>query len=393
MVRRLTNGTDCDESQALTASFQLLSTDDEHHAEDAALRSKASHPAVTLLSVMSVENVTEWWEWLSADSVLNLSEASQSYRLVVPWHALCASCHGCESAATAYALGGWQSAFAAFARVIRAGEQHRVDVLALCLRRMEQFSTPSQPMASLARSICGATASALGDVHTRLALCSRDSVCASAIVAAMRAWPDDAILQERGVRSLVYVLLADMPHRGSRADADDAVRDAYERHGKTVTTVAEAACAYALAVATEYAVSRRHRRRREHVEAGLQGLERLALSGFYDAIAADYVHFAADQPPYSSELAAFYAAGALRELVNAAKVARSAAIVCALNQLRYSLTLKLHTLAVANHSDRLVRCALSALHNLAVVCDRHRAIYRTCQPKVPNLNSLRTPSL
>lgn len=339
--------------------------------------------------VFSIEKVC--WEWLDGDAILQLSQVSSSLFSTTPWEHLAKHLYGCDSGATADVLGGWRTAFAAFARVVRAGEERQVDVLAGALARMRDFSVKRhEPMAALARTICGATASALSDVHTRIALCvsSNDpDVCALSVASAMAAWPHDQLLQERGARSLVYTRLADSPRGSDRTVCDEAIRNAYVEHGTACNSISEAACAYALAVATEYAVNRRRRRNRDSLSLNLEALQRLAASGFYNDIAVKCLDLARQDG--ASELAAFYAAGSLRELASAAKVSRSRDLIRALAFLPESLTLTLHTLAIKpGTSDRLIRCSLSALNDLTYVSGHHRAIYRGVVPRVPKLTTL-----
>lgn len=343
------------------------------------------------VTVFSIEKVC--WEWLDGDAVIQVSQCCTSLLSTTPWELLAKHLYGCDSYETAHVLGGWRTAFAAFARVVRAGEEGRVDVLAGALQRMRAFSEKRyEPMAPLARTICGATASALGDVHTRIALCGSSAnessdVCATAVASAMAAWPQDRLLQERGARSLVYTRLADSPRHSNRAACDEAIRNAYVEHGTSCVAISEAACAYALAVATEYAVNRRRRRDREDLESSLDFLQRLAATGFYNDVAVKCLDLA--RRDEVSELAAFYAAGALRELASAAKVSRSRDLIRTLACLPDSLTLTLHTLAIKpGTSDRLIRCSLSALNDLTYVSGHHRAIYRGVIPTVPKLTTL-----
>lgn len=324
----------------------------------------------TLLSVVAL---TDQWDWLSGEAVLALAETNKDFLTTIPWERLCARFFGCAKADTAKALGGWRRCFGAFSDVVVAGEQRRVGVLDQLLRRMYALTKApeKEAMGTLAGAICSATACAMADEHTRLALCQkRDETCPVAIATAMLAWPDDVRLQERGARSLVYVHLTG--HAG-HPDCDHAIINAFKRHAAS-PPFAEAACAYGMAIATEYA-KRRNRR------LPLVVLERLAAADFYDSVAVAYLARAAQGD--HSDLAATYAARALRELALVANVSRSAVLAAAVDNVRDDTALILYTIAVDDRaSDHVVRNALSALLKLSEVSLKHRSIYRDLMPTV-----------
>lgn len=321
--------------------------------------------------LLSVLALTDHWDWLSGEGVLALAETNKDFLSTIPWERLCGRFFGCGNAATARALGGWRRCFGAFSDVVVAGEQRRVGVLDQLLRRMYGLTKMPENMGTLAGAICSATACAMADEHTRLALCQkRDDTCPIAIATAMLAWPHDARLQERGARSLVYVHLAG--HAGHQS-CDVAIINAFKHHAAS-PPVAEAACAYGMAVATEFA-KRRNRR------LPLLVLERLASAGFYDSVAVAYLARAAQGE--HSDLAATYAARALRELALVANVSRSAVLAAAVDNVRDDTALILYTIAVDDRApENVVRNALSALLKLSEVSAKHRAIYRDLMPTV-----------
>mmetsp|Transcript_23270 Transcript_23270/g.30149 ORF Transcript_23270/g.30149 Transcript_23270/m.30149 type:complete len:632 (+) Transcript_23270:54-1949(+) len=262
------------------------------------------------------------------------------------------------------------------------------------------------PLASLARIVCGATARAFADEHTRLALCKEREQCASAVVAAISAWPHDARLAERGTRTLVYIQLAGTCFQNVAA-MHATVRSAYDRHGKSHPIVTENACAYALAVSTEY-TKFQNTNRSEHYriqipqippnstrdrstpssDPSVRNLELLAITDFYDGVVlqtlANGLNHSTRHKQWNRkyDTVLVYSASALRELAVAAKNSRSTVCLTAVNRLRDILIPTLFGLALQPGApERVIKCVLTALSKIVLCSPRHHAIYARLAPK------------